>query len=510
MKTLRLILGDQLNHQHSWFARVDPDMLYCMMEIMPEASYAPHHNQKILAFFAAMRHFSEEMQEKGHRFIYYKIDDTANQQQFEANIRQLISAHQIQAFEYQQPDEYRLDQQFLAISNALGIDCTMVESEHFLTQRHTLHDFFKGKKNYVMEPYYRHIRQKHGFLMVHNEPIGGRWNYDTENRKTLKQDAELPKPLLFHKNLSHIWKSIENADIDGIGEVDAEKFPWPVTRSEALELLNDFCQHLLPSFGKYQDAMLANQPFLYHSRLSFAMNVKLLHPKEVLDAAILAYHNAQGTIDIAQVEGFVRQIAGWREYMRGVYWAQMPQFSRMNYFDHQRMLPGFYWTGKTKMHCMAQSISQSLKHAYAHHIQRLMITGNFALLSGIDPDELDQWYLGIYIDAIEWVEITNTRGMSQYADGGLVGTKPYVSGANYINKMSDYCKNCYYDPKIRYGDKACPFNSLYWNFYHQHRQLLQKNPRIGMAYRLLDKMSASELSKIVQQADEYLKNIEDL
>jgi len=261
-------------------------------------------------------------------------------------------------------------------------------------------------------------------------------------------------------------------------------------------------------FGQYQDAMTTWDPFLFHSRLSFSLNTKMISPLEVVRKVETYWESHQDEVSISQVEGFVRQIIGWREYMRGIYWAKMPEFAELNFFGHERPLPSWYWTGNTKMNCLSKSISQSLEHAYAHHIQRLMVTGNFALLAGIDPAALDEWYLGIYIDAIEWVEITNTRGMSQFADGGIVGTKPYVSSANYIQKMSNYCGQCAYDAKKKTGHGACPFNSLYWNFYEVNRSKLQKNPRIGMAYRTLDKMSNKK--ELLAQAAEYLDKIETL
>ncbi|NIW80962.1 MAG: hypothetical protein GWN16_16515 [Calditrichae bacterium] len=268
-----------------------------------------------------------------------------------------------------------------------------------------------------------------------------------------------------------------------------------------------FLQQQLVNFGTYQDAMAIEHPYLFHSRLSFALNLKMLHPLEVVQKTVKYWENQRPDIHISQIEGFVRQIIGWREFMRGLYWAEMPEYEKLNYFNHQNNLPKFYWTGQTNMNCLKQTIHQSLTKAYAHHIQRLMVTGNFANLAGVHPDRVDEWYLGIYIDALQWVEITNTRGMSQYADGGKVATKPYVASANYINKMSDYCKECYYDKSKRYGERACPFNSLYWQFYVRHRNLLDDNPRVGMMYRTLDKMEKAEVKKIREQAKKYRDNL---
>ena len=279
--------------------------------------------------------------------------------------------------------------------------------------------------------------------------------------------------------------------------------------NESLELLDFFVAYCLPLFGTFQDAMTLDVWSVYHSRLSFALNVKLISPQEVIEKVIDAYRKNKA-VALNQVEGFVRQILGWREYMRGVYWRQMPDYASLNYFSHENKLPNWYWTGETKMKCLSHSIQQSLQFSYAHHIQRLMVTGNFALLAGIHPDEVDQWYLGMYIDAIEWVEITNTRGMSQFADGGIVGTKPYVSSANYIDKMGTYCTKCHYNSKEKLGEKACPFNSLYWNFYAKNESLLRSNPRIGMAYVTLDKMQPEAKTEMLQQAEKYLSNLNEL
>ena len=274
--------------------------------------------------------------------------------------------------------------------------------------------------------------------------------------------------------------------------------------------MKEFIDFRLPWFGTFQDALTDADDFMFHSKLSFALNTKMLHPLEVIRAVEKAYFEDSEKISLNQAEGFIRQILGWREYMRGIYWLKMPEYANLNFFNHERKLPDWFWTGETKMNCMSKAIGQSLRHAYAHHIQRLMVTGNFALLAGIHPDEVDSWYLGIYIDAIEWVEITNTRGMSQFADGGIVGTKPYVSSANYFDKMGNYCQSCYYDKKEKTGEKACPFNSLYWHFYERHRDKLEKNPRIGMMYRTWDKMDKEKKQEILEKGEKILNNIENI
>ncbi|MFN5332962.1 MAG: cryptochrome/photolyase family protein [Bacteroidota bacterium] len=506
--TLRLILGDQLNSRHPWLESIDPSVTYLMMEMRQETDYVVHHVQKIVGFFLAMRHFAKELQEQGHRVIYYCLDDPENRQDLPSQIQYLIQKEGFSTFEYQFPDEYRLEQQLQAICRELDIPSHAVDSHHFLTPRGFLKDFFKGKKSYLMETFYREMRRKYQVLMEGNEPLGGKWNFDQENRKPLKEKGLMVPPCLHPKSAGHILEMLRRCEVKTLGSLDPHGFVWPSSRKESLDVLRYFCDHLLVHFGTYQDALTTWDPYLFHSRLSFSLNCKMISPLEVVRAAEKTWEANQEKIGLAQVEGFIRQILGWREYMRGIYWAEMPAFGQSNYFDHQRQLPSWFWTGKTGMNCLNHAISQSLTYAYAYHIQRLMVTGNFALLAGIHPDEVDAWYLGIYIDAIEWVEITNTRGMSQFADGGIVGTKPYTSSANYIKKQSNYCGTCAYDAEKKVGKTACPFNSLYWHFHVRHREKLENNPRIGMVYRTWDKMTAKQ--EVLDQAEFYLKHLEEL
>lgn len=508
--TLRLILGDQLNYRHSWYKTKDPAVLYVLMEMRQETDYVLHHAQKIIGFFAAMYNFSRYLSKNGHEVIHLKINDTENRQNLHENLNYLIAKHKITHFEYQLPDEFRLDQQLTEFCRELSISSKHYDTEHFLTTREELATVFKGKKTFLMETFYRYMRKKHQVLMENEQPAGGKWNFDTENRKPYKGEERIPEPFLFKHNYSEILNELNKAKLMHFGNPSAESFPWPTTRKQALDTLSFFIQNLLPLFGKYQDAMHTHYWSLYHSRISFSLNTKMLSPLEVIQKAIAAWHKHPEKISIEQTEGFVRQILGWREYMRGIYWAKMPDYAQLNYFEHKNKLPIWFWKGNTKMNCLKQTIGQSLDYAYAHHIQRLMITGNFALLAGIDPDEVDKWYLGIYIDAIEWVEITNTRGMSQFADGGIVGSKPYVSSANYIDKMSNYCKTCFYDKTKKTGDRSCPFNSLYWNFYNTHEQKLSKNPRIGMMYVTWKKMDIPAKTALLEQAQKYLQNIDTL
>ena len=507
-KILRLVLGDQLNSQHSWFAVPNSSVTYLMLEMRQETDYVSHHIQKVVGFFLSMRQFAQELQKQGHQFLYLTLDDPQNQQSLPAQLQTLVTQEGFTRFEYQQPDEYRLDQQLQACSAKLDIPCQAVDSEHFLSERTFLANFFKGKKTYLMEPFYREMRRKYQLLMEENQPLTGQWNYDQDNRQALKDKSLLLPPRLHPKQAGPILDMLNRCGVSTIGKIDPEAFVWPTSRKESLELLEHFCKHLLVHFGTYQDALTTWDPYLFHSRLSFSLNCKLISPLEVVQTVEAYWLKHQGKIGIAQVEGFIRQIIGWREYMRGIYWAKMPEFANLNYFGHERKLPNWFWTGNTKMNCLSQSIQQSLDLAYAHHIQRLMVTGNFALLAGIHPDEVDRWYLGIYIDAIEWVEITNTRGMSQFADGGIVGSKPYVSSANYIKKQGNYCRTCAYQADKKTGEGSCPFNSLYWHFHVRNRDLLEKNPRIGMVYRTWDKMSNQQA--VLEQAEAYLLDLENL
>lgn len=509
-KTVRLILGDQLNSNHSWYDTIDSAVTYVLMEIRTETDYATHHIQKIVGFFAAMQAFAKELTAKKHNVVYIHLNDNSNLQSFDKNMEFLIRENNFTHFEYQLPDEYRVDEHLKSFCKTLSITTSVVDSEHFFTTRDELAHFFEGKKTFLLESFYRAMRKKHNVLMEAGNPVTGQWNYDGENRKKLPKNHKPTPPLIFSNDVSEILDEINKTNIKTIGNIDSKNFVWPINRQQSLELVHFFVNECLPLFGSYQDAMAPNEWSLYHSRISFSMNVKMISPQEVIDKAIAEWQKRPNEIQYNQLEGFVRQIIGWREYMRGIYWLKMPQYATLNYLENQEKLPEWFWTGKTKMNCLKDAIGQSLDYGYAHHIQRLMITGNFALLAGVHPDEVDAWYLGIYVDAIEWVQITNTRGMSQFADGGIVGTKPYVSSASYIDKMSHYCGSCYYKKAIKTGEKACPFNSLYWNFYDKNEEKLGKNPRIGMMYNVWRKMQPEAQVALLEQADYYLKNINNL
>ena len=506
---VRLILGDQLNENHTWFTAVDNKVTYVMFEMRQETDYVRHHIQKVVAFFAAMRNFARQLEQDGHNVLYHTIDDPNNAHDLTKNIDAVVHLLGASSFAYQLPDEYRLDAQLKEICENLNIKNSVCDTEHFLTTRTELAKFYEGKKTMVMEFFYRYMRKKHQYLMMDGQPEGGSWNYDKFNRNTWK-GGSIPPPYKPNADLANeIYPQVVAAGIETIGTFETENFLFAISRADSLKQLNYFCEYLLHDFGTYQDAMHQEECNLFHARISFSLNVKLIDPAEVIECAISAYRKEGSAISLAQIEGFVRQILGWREYIRGLYWKEMPHYKQKNELNNFGKLPDFYWTGNTKMNCLKTSIKNSLENAYAHHIQRLMITGNFALLLQVHPDEVDDWYLGIYADAVEWVQLPNTRGMSQYADGGIVATKPYVSSGSYVNKMSNYCAGCSYDKKKRVGENACPFNSLYWNFLDDKKEELRGNNRMGMMYNLLGKIKPEELAQLKERAYQIMENPDD-
>ncbi len=501
MPTLRLVLGDQLNPAHSWFQEVDPGVIYVFMEVLQETDRVVQHIQKIAGFFAAMRAFARSLENGGHRVVYITLDDRDNLQTFSANMQQLAASQSATRFEYLLPDDYHLDQELAELGRSLDIPWSVSDTEHFLTTRDEVKAFFAAKKQYRMESFYRSMRARHSILMSGGRPVGGKWNFDHENRRPYDGSVELPEQAVFDNDVSDIVSMLSRVGVRTMGTVDPNHFIWPVTPSQGRELLNRFVSEILPNFGSFEDAMAVSSWSLFHSRLSFALNTKMLKPMEVIQAVLQAWDASPGRVGLNNVEGFIRQIMGWREFIRGIYWAEMPGYESLNFFDHQADLPDFYWTGQTRMRCLQECIGQSLDRAYAHHIQRLMVTGNFAMLAGVHPDQVDAWYLGIYIDALQWVEMPNTRGMSQFADGGLLASKPYAASANYISKMSDYCTQCRFDPKSRAGVDGCPFNALYWDFISRHLKRLQRIPRMGLILKAWDRLTSRDKKAILHRAE---------
>ncbi|XOV89956.1 MAG: cryptochrome/photolyase family protein [Pseudomonadota bacterium] len=507
---IRLLLGDQLNHAHHWFDEVSDHRLYVLAELRQETDYTRHHVQKVCAFFLAMQRFATALEESGHHVLYLTLDETRDFHSLPELLDFLVTNWGATSFQYIDPDELRLRQQLRNWQPRTQVAVSSTDSQHFLIPDGQLGDYFPPGQNHVMEHFYRRVRRLTGILMTGEKPLGGRWNFDAENRKKLPDKVPIPDPLLFGNPAGDILDRLSRHRVSTIGRCEERLVHWPVDRTQSLALLEHFTANCLPFFGQYQDAMTHRGWSLFHSRLSFSLNTKLLHPREVVDAAINAFEADPDTISLAQVEGFVRQIIGWREFMRGIYWTYMPDYETLNALKHTNPLPDFYWTGATKMACMSHAINQSLDHAYAHHIQRLMVTGNFALLAGVDPDEVDEWYLGIYADAIQWVEITNTRGMSQFADGGIVATKPYISSGKYIQRMGHYCPDCHYDPNRRSGNGACPFNVFYWQFLDRHRTTFETNHRMRMMYANLERIPTTEIETIRATAEQYQQCINAL
>jgi len=509
MTTLRLLLGDQLNPLHPWFGTRSNDVVYVMMEVRQETDYVLHHAQKILAIFAAMRDFSAQLKRAGHRVHYLAIDAPDNEHAIPANLDRLIALYKATRLEYQEPDEWRLDRQLAEYANRLPISIGSVGTDHFYTSRNEVARYFGSRRRWTMESFYRHMRSKHGVLLEEDrQPAGGKWNYDHHNRRPWSGAPPEPadaRPTHDHRRL---WEAIQQAGIKSFGEPSANTFRWPVNRAEALQQLELFLTQALPDFGTYQDAMSSRAPRLFHSLLSFALNTKMLSPKEVVARVEAAWR--AGMAPLHSAEGFIRQILGWREYVRGVYWARMPGYAESNALGHHRDLPSWFWNGKTRMQCLNQAITQSLVDAYAHHIQRLMVIGNFSLLAGLAPDHVHRWYLGVYIDAFEWVEMPNTVGMSQFADGGFLATKPYVSSGAYMHRMSDHCRGCFYEHDDRLGERACPFNALYWQFFMRNEKTLRANARLSLVYRQLERMAEPQKKALADRADLILSRIETI
>ena len=494
---IRLVLADQLNPCHPWFSGApQSDTVYFLAEMRQETDYVRHHLQKVVAFFAALEHFANWLRNNGHRVEYRTLDHPEAILSLPEMLRSVAHAHGAEHIEYLEPDEYRVDQQ---LRSAFGPPSDT--TRHFFYDRGALERHFADKKQYLMESFYRKARVDHGVLMdPSSKPLGGKWNYDADNRKRLPADLLPPPPCSTITDATPWVERIRRHNVATVGEIDAQNFPWPTTPEAAQDTLHYFVEHLLPHFGSYQDHLGPQDAFYYHSRLSFSLNCKHLNPADVVRAVEAAHRAQPEQIGLAQAEGFIRQILGWREYVRGIYWARMPEYKTLNALNNTAPLPTWFWTGETRMACARHAVQQTLQHAYAHHIQRLMVLGNLALLLGTHPDEVDAWYLGVFVDALEWVELPNARGMSQFADGGIVGTKPYVSTGQYLKKQGHYCGTCWYSVDQKTGPKACPLNALYWDFHARNRAQLEPLPRIGYAYPTWDKMDPNHRIALLEQA----------
>ncbi|MEM6603556.1 MAG: cryptochrome/photolyase family protein [Pseudomonadota bacterium] len=504
MSVLRVVLGDQLHEEISSLKDVDKenDIIF-MCEVHHEASYVKHHKKKLVFIFSAMRHFAQELKEKGYNVDYIRLNDPENTGTFNSEIARVVKRHNVSKIIVTAPSEYRVLERFQSLEEELGCPAEIREDNRFLC---TIDDFKKwasGRKSLTMEYFYREMRKSYDILMQDGEPIGGKWNYDEENRKKPPKDIEIPPP--YEVTQDSITKDV----IDMVDETfpdhfgDILPFHMAVTRKQALQVLEAFIHKRLNHFGDYQDAMIEGEPWMYHAHISFYINCGLLLPLECIKAAEKAYHLDHAPLN--SVEGFIRQILGWREYVRGIYWLKMPDYAEENYLQAKRALPELYWGGDTKMNCLKQCVKETKENAYAHHIQRLMVLGNFALIAGLDPKDVNEWFLIVYADAYEWVELPNVSGMILFADGGVLGSKPYAAGGSYINKMSNYCKACSYKVTEKNGPKACPFNYLYWDFLSRHRDKFKGNRRMSMMYSTYDRMGSEKHNQIKSDADGFFK-----
>ncbi len=506
MTTLRFVLGDQLSRQLASLRDIDVARdIVLLVEVQAETTHVPHHKQKITFILSAMRHFAEQLRAEGITVDYVKLDDPDNSGSFGGELARAVARHAPARISVTEPGEWRVLKDMRRWQEQTGLPVDIHDDDRFYASRARFQHWAEGRKSYRMEFFYREMRREHDLLMDGDEPVGGQWNFDHDNRKSLPASIKPPKRARFAPDqiTLDVMELVSARFPDNFGDLDP--FGWAVTRPEALEALDHFITVCLPNFGDYQDAMKTGEPFLFHSVISPYLNVGLLTAREVCQRAEAAWKADAAPLNA--VEGFIRQILGWREYVRGIYWAKMPDYAEGNALNAQRALPWFYWSGDTKLNCMAQSIGDIRRHAYGNHIQRLMVTGNFALLAGIKPTEIEQWYLSVYADAFEWVELPNVHGMVMFADDGLLASKPYAASGAYIDRMSDYCRTCVFDPAIKAGPKACPFNYLYWNFLIENQGKLGKNPRMAMPYRTLEKFSDVRRAEIVSDAQAFLGSL---
>lgn len=528
LRNLVVVFGDQLDEQSAVWDGFDPQQdAVWMAEVAEESTHVVSHKVRIALFLSAMRHFRDVLRDQGKTVIYRSLEDDDNSgslaEEFKKTLRSLRPSRVIGV----QAGEWRVDQAIQTVIQECGAVWEARPDHHFLCSREAFARHASGRKQLRMEFFYREMRREHRVLMDGDQPVGGNWNYDAENRQSFDSDGPsgLSMPIGFSPDAitREVFTQIEKRFPKHPGQLT--HFDWPVTRSQARLVLEDFLKHRLPQFGRYQDAMwapgtdsnagvdlwsqedraLGANPYLYHSRLSVALNLKLLTPREVVKAAEEAYRS--GRAPLASVEGFIRQILGWREYVRGVYWQWMPAYVEWNALNADQPLPALYWTASTEMNCMRHVVQQVLDFGYAHHIQRLMVTGLFALLLGVRPREVHEWYLALFVDAVEWVELPNTMGMSQHADGGRMASKPYIASGNYIQRMSNYCDGCRYRASRAVGADACPFTTLYWDFLMRHEAFLAKNPRMTMQIRNLRRLSAQDRGDIQRQADQVRRTV---
>ena len=501
-RNLVLVLGDQLDRRSSAFDGFSPreDAVW-MAEAAGEAGYVPSHKARIALFLSAMRHFRAALEDEGIAVVYRKLDDPGNAGTLALELEAAAARLKPRRLIVVEPGEYRVSEDLKQAAQKAGVELDIREDRHFLASHDDFDRFARGRKQLRMEFFYREMRRRTGLLMKGGKPEGGRWNYDADNRGAFPKEGpgKVPAPVSFLPDsiTRDVIALVENRFAHHPGSL--RHFDWPVTPGQAETALRDFVSNRLWLFGSYQDALWTGQPWLFHSRISSSMNLKLLDPREAVRAAEVAWQ--AGKVSLASAEGFIRQVIGWREYVRGIYWRHMPGYAEMNALEAALPLPRFYWTGQAEMNCLREVIGQTLEYGYAHHIQRLMVTGLFALLLGVAPREAHRWYLAVYVDAVEWVELPNTLGMSQFADGGIMASKPYAATGKYIDRMSNYCRGCRYHPGRIDGEQACPFSVLYWDFLLRNRVRLSGNPRMGLQLRNAERLAAAERKRIRRLAD---------
>jgi len=514
MRHLILILGDQLSFSNPALQRFDPEQDHILMiEAASEARAVWSHKARIVLFLSAMRHFAQALAARGWPVDYVHLQAPGSPD-YASRLQEAINRHAPQALKLAEPGEARMVALITASCQACQTQLFVLDDTHFLCSRTEFAEWARGKKELRMAVFYRLMRKKFSVLMDGKEPVGGTWDFDSENRSAYPKRGKqigpglIPPPAGFAPDAvtREVIDLVQSSFVGHPGELDS--FAWPVTRAAALEALSVFIRTRLAQFGTYQDAMWTDTPFGWHALLSAALNLHLLDPREVIAAAEQAYRDGEAPLE--SVEGFIRQVLGWREFIRGVYWLDMPGMKEANYYQHTRALPRWYWTGETSMACLRDSLGQTLRHGYAHHIQRLMVMGNFALLAELAPSQVADWYLAIYVDAVEWVELPNTAGMALHACGSRFTSKPYVSSGAYINRQSNYCSGCRFDPAKRTGTSACPFTTLYWHFIDRHEAALSGNPRTALMAKNLNRLPESERLAIREQAAVILGNLDAL
>ncbi|MFZ9103895.1 MAG: cryptochrome/photolyase family protein [Burkholderiaceae bacterium] len=508
IRHLVLILGDQLDHQGAALSGFDNhhDVIW-MAEVAEESEHVPSSKIRTALFLSAMRHFAKAQQELGRTVQYVQLDDPDNTQTLAGELARTLKASAPEQVVMTEPGDYRVLKAIEQCAADQGCTLRVLADSHFVTSLEEFRAHAKGRKQLRLEYFYREVRHKTGLLMQGSEPVGGQWNFDVDNRGAFGKEGPglVPPPAQFAPDeiTQDVIGLVDSRFKGHVG--DLSHFNWPVSRAQALEALQAFVRERLPLFGRYQDAMWSGQAWLYHSHLSSSLNLKLISPLEVAQAAEQAYQ--RGDVPIEAAEGFIRQVIGWREYVRGLYWLKMPGYADLNELGADQPLPSLYWTGQTDMACMRDALDHTLRLGYSHHIQRLMVTGLYALLFGVRPQAIHEWYLSVYVDAVEWVELPNTLGMSQFADGGQMASKPYAASGAYIDRMSNHCSGCRYKPKEKLGPSACPFTTLYWDFLIRHKDRLAKNPRMVMQIKNINRLDQATQGQISLQANEHRASV---